>query len=176
MREREITFSIITISFPCESFSSATCLTGGNACWKEQDGKLRLRTKEELIGTRYNYEKQNFKGTLGKTILDNAIKVIEILKPLRWYLENPHRSLAWKYIEQNYKDFWAASIVNKASYCMYWDKMVEKKTTFLSNIKLDFIKCNHDKHINFENVHGYDIRSIIPTDLIKDIFKQFKGE
>lgn len=138
---------IITSSPLCQSFSTVVSMKGGGTCfWKYNEDKTLLieRSKEEFEELKSGFtrkfiaDKQLEIKRLGQKCIDNTIELIKHFKPKFWYIENPHKSLMWKYITLNKADWFNESpkYLNKALYGHY-GFAIHKPTIFLSNIKMN---------------------------------------
>lgn len=173
---------IITASPPCQSFSIASAMKSvyqdkneaGNACWKYTKGVdiLKRRVAYEYEGTRYKADVQIEKARIGQWCIVNTVKLINYYKPKYWYIENPERSLIWKFIRNNLNNQIYGHF-NTGWYGSYGTDY-KKPTTFFSNVEID-LKRTKKNYISFEysSKAGID-RSYIPEGIIRDIFKEFK--
>lgn len=163
---------IIVASPPCQSFSMAACMKGGNASWRfDTNSKYGIvqREEQEYEGTRYNYDRQIKFSSLGLKCVLNTIKLIQHFKPKYWYIENPERSLLWNVVEHHLEGF-----SNVAWYCSY-GAPYKKPTKFYSNVELELKQeLPKQKLISFEYAGSGINRSQIPLELLRDIFKKFK--
>ena len=168
---------IILASPPCESWSQAD-----NPCnmWsKISNDNIEIKNKDFFDDWNKNqtnsFKKRNFfkkeaKRIIGEDTIASTLAIIEYYNPEVWVIENPLTSRIWQWIEShiNTKGF-----KNIAHYNAYSDSFSKKPTNFFSNKKLNLKKSNL-KSKNWSEVCGYDTRSSIPTDLIKDIVKQLE--
>lgn len=168
---------IILASPPCESWSQAD-----NPCnlWnkiskdyveiKNKDFFDDWNTKQTNSFKKRNFFKKEAKRIIGEDTIAATLAIIEHYKPEAWVIENPLTSKVWQWIENhlNIKGF-----KNIAHYNAYSDSFTKKPTYFFSNKKLNLKKSNL-KSKNWSEICGYDTRSSIPTDLIKDIVKQLE--
>jgi len=187
---------IVLASPPCESWSVASALAGGNICW-------RVETVQTLFGTYTTHNQfslrdfESFNQRYGadadalikphwwRTIYNringelcgyNLIRIIERYEPTIWVIENPQSSRLWKYYKHihNFK-----GIKNLAHYHAYDENFPKKPTVFCSNIRLPLktktepasvvISTKHAKDRRV--VRSYNERSNIPLLLIKDILQ-----
>lgn len=174
---------LVIASPPCESWSIASAMADGNACWKQEDlsdslfqpqtppSMFTIRSSKdyELAYHNYQYDRQFMKRVNGELCAFNTIEIIKRYQPSYWIIENPATGRLWKYIEQiigfhlPYK--------NPTRYNNY-DYPLQKPTKFASNINLnlknDIIKPKIEwKHFS----RSYNERSNIPQKLLLDIFK-----
>lgn len=184
---------IILASPPCESWSNASAMLNGNACWQtakistlfgecDADNRFTLRTKKELA-TRDNTQ---FKKFWWKTVYSringelcafNTIRIIEKYCPQVWIIENPQSSRIWDYFYciQDFK-----GIKNVTHYNAYDDEFPRKATIFYSNIDLN-LKTSFEKSKviispargdNRKVIRSYNQRSNIPLTLIRDMLEK----
>ena len=175
---------LIIASPPCESWSNASAMTGGNACWKQEDlsDSLFIPQKEASMFTirnasdyeeayiNYKYDRQFMKRVNGELCAFNTIEIIKRYNPKYFIIENPASGRLWKYIE-DVMDF-KLPYLNITRYNNY-DYPLQKPTKFASNIDLklknDIIKQDVEwKHFS----KSYNERSNIPQKLVKTIFKE----
>ena len=168
---------IILASPPCESWSQAD-----NPCnmWskisnnyieiKNRDFFDDWNTKQTNHFKKRNFFNKEAKRIIGEDTIAATLAIIEHYKPEVWVIENPLTSRIWQWIEShiNTKGF-----KNIAHYNAYDEAFTKKHTNFFSNKKLNLKKGNI-KSLRWKKVCGYDARSSIPTDLIKDIVKQLE--
>ncbi len=174
---------LIIASPPCESWSIASAMSKGNACWKtiffdNLFGYLpitdfAIRKKFEYKNNQYNFEKQFIKRINGELCTFNLIEIIKKYQPKYWVIENPATSKIWDYIT-NVLDF-NLPYKNKTYYSDYGFD-IHKPTIFASNIFLNLSKQGKASKISWEKVIGYNTRSNIPDDLIKQIYKRIMEE
>jgi len=193
---------IILASPPCESWSMASAMPRGNACWQtneittlfgteKADNHFSLRTKLELeednakkkgAFVKYWY-KTVYNRINGELCAFNTIRIIERYKPNIWIIENPQSSRLWRYYKQIHN---FNGIENVAHYNSYAEQVPKKATTFYSNIELELRTTSEkaDITVTVNNdgrkfLRGYNNRSNIPEMLIKEILekciKKFDG-
>lgn len=75
---------------------------------------------------------------LGNRCIENVIQLINFFKPKTWYIENPAKSLIWKYIKYNLK--FEFGYKNIAHYSAYNNNFSKKPTCFLSNVEMKLKK------------------------------------
>ena len=185
---------IILASPPCESWSVASSMTGGNVCWyteeiitlfgiEKANNNFSLRTREQLESW---FEKTpHFKKHWWKTVLNringelcafNITRIIERYEPEIWVIENPQSSRIWRYYKQ-IQNFYG--IENVAHYNAYDKEFPKKPTTFYSNIHLPLKTTREKANVVIspkaadgrKTIQGYNARSNIPLLLIKDILE-----
>lgn len=77
---------------------------------------------------------------LGERCIQNIFNIFYRYKPQHWYIENPEKSLIWKFIRHNIG--FKKGHMNVAHYSAYNDNFSKKPTCFLSDINL---KLKHSK-------------------------------
>lgn len=168
---------IIVASPMCKTFSRARGLNGGNDSYILVNNKLTHRSKESFIYENslinrpsQTYENMVITRKFGELGIKNTLKILEVFKPNKWYIENPNGSYIWKYIESIYKGDY---ILNDTYYGDYGG-LTPKKTTFMSNVKME-LKCIGGRTgMNLGMLQRKD-RSDIPKNLLFDIFNIFEG-
>ena len=178
---------IILASPPCESWSIASAMLGGNRSWYTQrittlfgesvaPNPFTIRTKEQAESKNHTpykciWWKSVYNRINGELCAFNTIRIIERYEPTIWVIENPQSSMIWRYLEQ-IQDF--HGIKNLAYYNAYDDNFTKKPTVFYSNANFSLKK----DHIKQNGQYGYIVsrryneRSKIPLELIKDILGQ----
>lgn len=168
---------IIVASPPCESWSIAD---NQQRLWREQQGnniKVHLKSDIEhnnktMYPTRKRDYYKQWRTTLnGISTTLGLLKVIEHFKPPIWIIENPASSKIWEFINENVG---LIGYKNKTYYNAYDLNFTKKPTIFFSNVCLDLKKDHIKQLIPWEKTIGYDKRSSIPQELLKDIIKQAK--
>ena len=168
---------IILASPPCESWSQAD-----NPCniWnKISKGYVEIKNKDFFDDwnakqtkpfRKRNFLKKEAKRIVGEDTIAATLAIIERYKPKMWVVENPLTSKIWQWIENhlNIKGF-----KNIAHYNAYNDTFTKKPTNFFSNKKLN-LKKSTLKSKKWSDICGYEKRSSIPEELIKDIVKQLE--
>lgn len=175
---------LIIASPPCESWSNASAIPNGNACWKKEDLSdslfkpqrepslftIRNASDYEKAYINYQYDRQFMKRVNGELCAFNTIEIIKRYNPKYFIIENPASGRLWKYVEDvmGFK----LPYLNITRYNNY-DYPLQKPTKFASNIDLklknDIIKQNVEwKHFS----KSYNERSNIPQKLVKTIFKE----
>lgn len=177
---------VILASPPCESWSVASAMKGGNACWKqekdmtinlfgeyEQGSKFTIRNHIDYENYQFKYDKSFLTRINGEMCIYNTLKIIERYKPKVFVIENPAYGRIWEYI---------ANVIGfnipyeNLTYYNNYGYPVQKCTKFGSNINLKL--CNKRikgkielKHYN-NGGNRYNTRSNIPIDLVKSILKE----
>lgn len=173
---------LIIASPPCESWSVASTMDSGNACWKRErtDDSLfnpqtplspfTVRDYADYEKYQYKAENQLVKRINGELCTYNLVQIIRRYKPKYYIIENPASSKIWDYIERvlGFK----IPYDNLAHYNQYDNYPIQKSTIFKSNIELKLKTGNKPSNINFEQMRGYNTRSNIPISLVKSIFEQ----
>lgn len=173
---------LIIASPPCESWSNASAMSEGNACWKQEDISdslfvpqmepsmftIRNNSDYDKVFVNYKYDRQFMKRVNGELTAFNTIEIIKRYKPMYFIIENPASGRLWKYIEDviGFK----LPYYNLTRYNNY-DYPLQKPTKFASNLNLglknDIIKQDVEwKHFS----KSYNERSNIPQKLVIEIF------
>lgn len=174
---------LIIASPPCESWSVASAMPNGNACWKQDElenlfGTMKgsmftLRDYEDYEEYQFFPEKQLLTRINGELTIFNTIEIIKRYKPKFYIIENPATSRIWQYIETilgfNVR-------FDNLTYYSAYDYPVMKPTRFGSNLELNLSKERVKTDINMNNFPGYNNRSNIPHKLVKVIFDKVKHE
>ena len=173
---------LIIASPPCESWSNASAMTGGNACWKQEDlsDSLFIPQKEASMFTirnasdyeeayiNYKYDRQFMKRINGELCAFNTIEIIKCYKPMYFVIENPASGRLWKYIDEviGFK----LPYLNLTRYNNY-DYPLQKPTKFASNLYLGLKNDIIKQEIEWGNFSkSYNERSNIPQKLVIEIF------
>lgn len=173
---------LIIASPPCESWSNASAMTGGNACWKQEDlsDSLFIPQKEASMFTirnasdyeeayiNYKYDRQFMKRINGELCVFNTIEIIKRYKPMYFVIENPASGRLWKYIDEviGFK----LPYLNLTRYNNY-DYPLQKPTKFASNLYLGLKNDIIKQEIEWGNFSkSYNERSNIPQKLVIEIF------
>jgi DNA methylase (fragment) len=93
---------VILASPPCESWSVASAMKGGNACWKQEQGittslfggyeessKFTIRNKDDYSNYQFKYDKSFLTRINGEMCIYNTLKIIDHYKPKIFVIENP---------------------------------------------------------------------------------------
>lgn len=173
---------LIIASPPCESWSNASAMTGGNACWKQEDlsDSLFIPQKEASMFTirnasdyeeayiNYKYDRQFMKRINGELCAFNTIEIIKRYKTMYFVIENPASGRLWKYIDEviGFK----LPYLNLTRYNNY-DYPLQKPTKFASNLYLGLKNDIIKQEIEWGNFSkSYNERSNIPQKLVIEIF------
>lgn len=179
---------LIIASPPCESWSNASAMTGGNACWKQEDlsDSLFIPQKEASMFTirnasdyeeayiNYKYDRQFMKRINGELCTFNTIEIIKRYKPMYFVIENPASGRLWKYIDEvmGFK----LPYLNLTRYNNY-NYPLQKPTKFASNLYLGLKNDIIKQEIEWGNFSkSYNERSNIPQKLVIDIFSKVYNE
>jgi len=187
---------IILASPPCESWSVASSLAGGNLCWQVESintlfgtyithNQFALRDFQSF-NERYSEDgdaliKPHWWRTIynrinGELCAYNLIRIIEQYKPSIWVIENPQSSRIWNY----YKSIHSFNgIKNLAHYHAYDDNFPKKPTIFFSNILLPLKTKKESANVVISTkrtkgrrvIRNYNERSNIPLLLIKELLE-----
>ena len=100
---------VILASPPCESWSVASAMKGGNACWKqekdmtinlfgeyEQGSKFTIRNQADYENYQFKYDKSFLTRINGEMCIYNTLKIIERYQPKRFVIENPAYGRRWE--------------------------------------------------------------------------------
>lgn len=166
---------VILASPPCESFSLASTMKGGNACWmwdKNSDDSLtfKVRTKKQYDPAFINkkgfmIERQLLKRINGELCLFNTVEIIKRYQPKVWVIENPAYSRMWAYLK-DVLDF-HPPFENLTFFGNYGTEF-KKPTRFQSNINLELDGENRKAKIKWgyaDNRGNGKSRSDIPLPL-----------
>lgn len=169
---------VIIASPPCESWSVASAMTGGNACWNHTKGKsFTVREKAEYDMVQFKQEKSFYNRMNGELTVFNLIKIIRHFEPKIYIIENPAHGKIWEYVDQVIG--FHLEYDNLTYYNNYGFE-IKKPTRFKSNIDLKLksekIKSNIEFRKSSRVGGSYNVRSNIPLTLIEDIYKAIKEE
>lgn len=179
---------LIIASPPCESWSVASALKNGNACWKRQDlsdnlfkpqatpSPFTIRSDLDYQNSHNNlsYHKQFLKRINGELTTFNTIQIIKRYNPKYFIIENPANGKMWEYIE----DIIGFKIPykNLTRYNNY-EYPLQKPTKFGSNIFLDLKNEIIKQDVEWKYFSkDYNERSNIPEKLVDEIFKKILKE
>lgn len=173
---------LIIASPPCESWSKASAMNSGNACWKREQtddslfnpqtplSPFTVRDYADYEKYQYKAENQLVKRINGELCTHNLVQIIRRYRPKYYIIENPTSSKIWDYIDRvlGFK----IPYDNLVHYNQYDNYPVKKPTKFKSNIELKLKVGNKLSSVNLKQIHRYNIRSNIPVSLVKSIFEQ----
>ncbi|MCB2860616.1 DNA methyltransferase [Streptococcus suis] len=175
---------LIIASPPCESWSNASAMNEGNACWKQEDLSdslfvpqreasmftIRNKSDYEQAYINYQYDRQFMKRVNGELCAFNTVEIIKRYNPRYFIIENPASGRLWKYIEDvmGFK----LPYLNITRYNNY-DYPLQKSTKFASNINLDLKNEIIKQEIEWGHFSkSYNERSNIPQKLVIEIFSK----
>ena len=176
---------LIIASPPCESWSNASAMDRGNACWKQERGdglfepqiplsKFTVRYASDFENYQFHPDKQLMKRINGELCAFNTVEIIKRYKPKFWIIENPAHGRLWPYIEDIIG--FRIPYKNLARYNNY-DYPLQKRTIFGSNIELNLKNKIIKQDIEWKNFSkSYNERSNIPEKLVSEIFKKIYDE
>ena len=173
---------LIIASPPCESWSTASAMDKGNACWKQERGdslfepqtplsRFTIRDRRDFENHVYNQQKAFITRINGELTIFNTIQIIERYKPKYHIIENPAFGRIWDYIKEviGFKIAY-----ENLTYYNNYDYPIKKPTKFGGNINLNLSKVHQESELRWQDVSGYNNRSNIPEKLVEDIFKKVK--
>ena len=175
---------IILASPPCESWSVASAMKGGNVSYIWDTGEMVMRTDTDMTKNNDHSRfkripwKVMYRRVNGELCAYNTVRIIQRYQPQYWVIENPYSSHIWYYLE-HYHDF--KGYLNQAHYGAYSEAFPKKPTGFMSNVQLTLKKMAKGTKAkvtigkddaNRKQICGYNKRSDIPDELIKDILDQ----
>lgn len=182
---------LIIASPPCESWSNASAIPNGNACWKKEDLSdslfepqrepspftIRSNSDYEQAYNNYKYDRQFMKRVNGELCVFNTIEIIKRYKPEFFIIENPASGRIWRYIEEVIG--FELPFKNPTRYNNY-DYPIQKPTKFASNLDLQLNNEANKPEVTWQDFSkSYNERSNIPQELVKEIFtkvyKKWKG-
>ena len=179
---------LVIASPPCESWSNASAMENGNACWKRNDVSdslfapqvrpspftIRANQDYESAYINYQYDRQFLKRINGELTAFNTVEIIKRYRPQFWVIENPAADRLWPYIEDIIG--FRISYKNLARYNNY-DYPLQKRTIFGSNIELNLKNKIIKQDIEWKNFSkSYNERSNIPEKLVSEIFEKIYKE
>ncbi|KMK51835.1 DNA methyltransferase [[Actinobacillus] muris] len=169
---------VILASPPCESFSVASAMWGGNACWKQENPKgsrfvirnKRDYEKPQVKRVMFRYEKSFFNRINGELCTYNTIEIIKRYQPKVYVIENPYASRIWSYIE----DVLGFDIpFENRTYYGNYNYPVKKPTKFKSNIDLGLKYEHYYAGVRINHIlKTYNARSNIPLDLLREMYQR----
>jgi hypothetical protein len=169
---------VIIASPPCESWSLASAMSGGNACWHHKKGEsFKIREKKEYETVQFKQEKSFYTRMNGELTVFNLIQIIKHFQPKIYIIENPAHGKIWEYIEEVigfHLEY------DNLTYYNNYGFDVRKPTRFKSNINLELKQDKIPNKIAFREqsrVGGsYNVRSNIPLPLVEAIYTKLKEE
>ena len=179
---------LVIASPPCESWSNASAMENGNACWKRNDVSdslfapqvrpspftIRANKDYESAYINYQYDRQFLKRVNGELTAFNTIEIIKRYRPQFWVIENPAADRLWPYIEDIIG--FRIPYKNLARYNNYAYPL-QKRTIFESNVELNLKNKIIKQDIEWKNFSkSYNERSNIPEKLVSEIFEKIYKE
>lgn len=168
---------LIIASPPCESWSNASSMANGNACWKQdtmenlfgemKGSRFSVREYDDFEGYQFKPFNQMLTRINGELCIFNTIRIIQRYNPKYYIIENPAFGRIWEYIDKvlGFKiDF------ENLTYYSNYGYSIPKPTKFGSNIHLGLNSTRTLTGENMNNMGGYNNRSNIPLPLVKVIF------
>ena len=170
---------LIIASPPCESWSVASAMTNGNACWKQEKAdslfapqtplsRYTVREYKDYKTSQFKPDRSLVKRINGELTIFNTIKIIKHFKPKYYVIENPAHGRIWEYIE---KILGFEIPYDNLTYYNNYGYPISKATKFGSNIHLNLKAIKRPNDIKFSELGGYNNRSNIPPKLVKHIFE-----
>lgn len=169
---------LIIASPPCESWSVASAMWGGNASWKQEShhnkkgSKFTIRSRKdyELDFVQFKYERSFINRINGELCTYNTIEIIKRYEPKIYIIENPASSKIWHYIN----DILSFNIpFDNLTYYSNYNYPLAKPTRFKSNINLNLNSKKTKGEIKFKHFSkDYNERSNIPLELVTHIYKE----
>ena len=170
---------LIIASPPCESWSVASAMTNGNACWKQEKAdslfapqtplsRYTVREYKDYKTSQFKPDRSLVKRINGELTIFNTIKIIKHFKPKYYVIENPAHGRIWEYIE---KILGFEIPYDNLTYYNNYGYPISKATKFGSNIHLNLKAIKRPNDIKFSELVGYNNRSNIPPKLVKHIFE-----
>lgn len=168
---------LIIASPPCESWSTASSMYEGNACWRRErvqenvEGDIGtpfvVRDFNEYDEVQYYPYNQLITRINGELCIFNTIQIIQRYNPTCWVIENPAFGRIWEYAQRvlgfNFP-------FENLTYYSDYGFDIKKPTRFSSNIELGLRKEGNASKISFNQTSGYNFRSNIPLKLIEEIY------
>lgn len=176
---------LIIASPPCESWSVASAMDRGNACWKQEQAdslfspqtplsKFTVRDYRDYERYQFKPEKSLMTRINGELTIFNTIRIIRHFKPKYYIIENPAHGRIWEYIERvlGFKVEY-----ENLTYYNNWDYPVKKPTKFGSNLNLNLTTEYVKQEVEFRELKwSYNQRSNIPEKLVRHIFGEVERE
>lgn len=164
---------VILASPPCESWSLASGMKNGNACWRQlrpKPSNFRIRKRADYNHARFHYERSFFNRVNGELCIYNTIEIIKRYQPKVYIIENPAFGRIWDYIEH----ILGFDIpFDNLTYYSDYGYIVKKPTKFKSNISLRLSQKGLPSEVIWKKFKGdYNERSNIPLTLLQEIYPQ----
>ncbi|WP_208605816.1 DNA methyltransferase [Rodentibacter genomosp. 1] len=164
---------VILASPPCESWSLASGMKNGNACWRQikpTPSHFRIRKRADYTKARFNYDRSFLNRINGELCIYNTIEIIKRYQPKIYIIENPAFGRIWDYIEHI---LGFGIPFDNLTYYSDYGYIVKKPTKFKSNISLRLSRQGFPSKVTWEMFRGdYNERSNIPLALLKEIYPQ----
>ena len=174
---------LIIASPPCESWSVASAMKSGNACWKREDvsdslfepqiplSRFTVRNYTDYDGTQFKQDKSLIKRINGELCAFNTIEIIRKYNPKYYIIENPAHGRLWEYIT---KILGFKIKFDNFTYYNNYDYPISKPTKFKSNVNLNLKSENIPNDVIFNSgfSRDYNERSNIPKKLVDEIFSK----
>lgn len=172
---------LIIASPPCESWSVASAMFKGNACWKSIEDvnlfgnkiltKFCIRDYTDYERYQYKPENQIITRINGELCIYNTIKIIKKYNPKFYIIENPAYGKIWEYMNKILGFKWD---FDNLTYYNNYGFSIKKPTKFASNVDLELNSSNQKGRICLKKVSNYNERSNIPFPLVQQIFETIK--
>ncbi len=129
--------------------------------------QFTIRDYKDFKNTQYKPLKQLITRINGELCIFNTIEIIKRYKPKYYVIENPAYGRIWAYIDKilGFK----IPYENLTFYSAY-DYEIQKPTKFKSNVDLKLRNNKVTGKIHFSQLRGYNNRSNIPLELIREIY------
>lgn len=174
---------LIIASPPCESWSVASAMKNGNACWKREDvsdslfepqtplSRFTVRNYTDYDGTQFKQDKSLIKRINGELCAFNTIEIIRKYNPKYYIIENPAHGRLWEYVD---KILGFKIKFDNFTYYNNYDYPISKPTKFKSNVNLNLKSENIPNDVIFNSgfSRDYNERSNIPKKLVDEIFSK----
>ena len=174
---------LIIASPPCESWSVASAMKNGNACWKREDvsdslfepqtplSRFTVRNYNDYDGTQFKQDKSLIKRINGELCAFNTVEIIKKYNPKYYIIENPAHGRLWEYIN---KILGFKIKFDNFTYYNNYDYPISKPTKFGSNVNLNLKSENIPNDVIFNSgfSRDYNERSNIPKKLVDEIFRK----
>ena len=180
---------IIWASPPCEKWSLACGVEGGNIYWesiKEKGKTIGIKPRENFnVNAKYTIlktpDRVSEERNLHLSILNKTLEIINHYKPKAYFIENPFGFMRF-YLEDK------VEFINFCTYCQYGFPY-RKPTNIFSNIELELKSCKIGGGCHSNNLYSrgkvnklreksivntYYERSKIPKELCLAILKSVK--
>lgn len=173
---------LIIASPPCESWSVASAMKNGNACWKREVSdslfepqtplsRFTVRNYTDYDGTQFKQDKSLIKRINGELCAFNTIEIIKKYNPKYYIIENPAHGRLWEYVD---KILGFKIPFDNLTYYNNYDYPISKPTKFKSNVNLNLKSENIPNDVIFNSgfSRDYNERSNIPKKLVDEMFRK----